>query len=603
MVLIDILGILSHIVVFCVLTNIIYKVFKYKVKSFSIKTIIVALLNFLITIIAMRLIPIFNMTKATQIFPIHILWEYIVFAVIGIILWAGIECLIGKKLHAIPRRKQSLVTRIIVVFCLLVSVFLTSGAIWFKIFYGNLSPEQFIFNLQSPIVGTADTMMLDMVFCVIFPFLSVILIIILFLTTNKSYVTKRYTVTPLLTTKKIVLLSTLLVVSSVGVTIKLLRLDQIGKLYVVSSNFIENNYVDIRKVNPTFPSQKRNLIHIYLESVENSYFDQSIGGYGKHNLMPELQQLSQEGISFSHNNQFGGPHQTYGSGWSVAAMVNMMSGIPLKVAMNGNDYGKSGYFLPGIYNLGDLLHDNGYNQTVMFGADATFGGVDVYFKSHGKFNIFDVKHARNVGLIPKDYNVWWGFEDEKLYAFAKDEILRLASENKPFHFVMENADTHFPHGYMDEKTPRLYQSQYANVIAHASKNVVEFVRWIQSQPFYENTTIVITGDHLSMDVDFFKKFDPKYKRTVFNLFLNSAVTSQHTKNRQYSPVDFYPTILSSIGIKFDNHRAGLGTDLFSGEKTLIEKTNIKHFDNELSKNSHFYNKHFFKKEKISRYKR
>lgn len=593
----DILGALFHIVVFCVLTNIIHKVFNCAFKSFSIRRITVAFLNFLITIIVMRLIPLFKMTSATQIFPLHVLWEYIIFAIVGMILWAGIECFINKKMQSIPRRKQSLFTRIIVVVCLLVSVFLTSGSIWFKIFYGNLSPEQFIFNLQSPIVGTADTMMLDMVFCVVFPCISSILIIILFLTTNKSYVTNRYTAIPLLTTKKIAILTTVFVVSSIVLTIKLLRLDQIGKLYVVSSNFIEENYVDVRKVNPTFPDQKRNLIHIYLESVENSYFDESIGGYGKHNLMPELQQLSQEGISFSHNHQFGGPHQTYGSGWSVAAMVNMMSGIPLKVAMNGNDYGKSGDFLPGLYNLGNLLHDNGYNQTVMFGADATFGGVDVYFKSHGNFNIFDVKHARNIGLIPKNYNVWWGFEDEKLYTFAKDEILRLANENKPFHFVMENADTHFPHGYMDEKTPKLYQSQYANVIAHSSKKVVEFVRWIQSQPFYKNTTIVITGDHLSMDVDFFKNFDPKYHRTVYNLFLNAVTTTENTKNRQYSPMDFYPTILTSIGIKFDRHRVGLGTDLFSGEPTLIEKKGIKYFNDELSKNSHFYNKHFFKKRK------
>ncbi|MEG2253838.1 MAG: LTA synthase family protein, partial [Vagococcus sp.] len=90
--------------------------------------------------------------------------------------------------------------------------------------------------------------------------------------------------------------------------------------------------------------------------------------------MPDLQKLYDEGISFSDNDKMGGPEQTYGSSWSVASMVNMSMGLPLKVPMNGNSYGKSGYFLPGAVSIGDVLHDEGYNQTIMFGADADFGG-------------------------------------------------------------------------------------------------------------------------------------------------------------------------------------------------------------------------------------
>ena len=53
------------------------------------------------------------------------------------------------------------------------------------------------------------------------------------------------------------------------------------------------------------------------------------------------------------------------------------------------------------------------------------------------------KQQKEKGLIPKDYNVWWGFEDDKLYEYVKDELTRLHKEGKPFNFTMETADTHF----------------------------------------------------------------------------------------------------------------------------------------------------------------
>ncbi|MEG1301798.1 MAG: sulfatase-like hydrolase/transferase, partial [Erysipelotrichaceae bacterium] len=252
------------------------------------------------------------------------------------------------------------------------------------------------------------------------------------------------------------------------------------------------------------------------------------------NLMPELTELTKEGISFSNNDKFGGPHTTYGSEWSVASMINMGAGIPLKIPMGRNSYGKSGSFLPGAITMGDILESQGYNQTIMFGADADFGGLTTYFNTHGKFNIFDHKAAIKKGLIPKDYNVWWGFEDDKLYDYAKNEITRLYKEDKPFNFTMETADTHFPDGYLSEKAEKKHSSQYANVISYSTKETVEFIKWIQQQPFYENTTIVITGDHPSMDKKFFKNFDPNYERTIFNLTLNSTVSSKNTKNRDYA---------------------------------------------------------------------
>ena len=58
------------------------------------------------------------------------------------------------------------------------------------------------------------------------------------------------------------------------------------------------------------------------------------------------------------------------------------------------------------------------------------------------------------------------------------------------------------------------------VLHCSSKQVTEFVSWIQQQDFYENTTIVISGDHLTMDSDFCENIDPDYTRTVYNVIIN-----------------------------------------------------------------------------------
>lgn len=230
----------------------------------------------------------------------------------------------------------------------------------------------------------------------------------------------------------------------------------------------------------------------------------------------------------------------------------------------------------------------------MFGADANFGGLNFYYKSHGDFNILDWRGVKEKGWIPEDYNVWWGYEDDKLYEFAKRELTRLSETGKPFHFCMETADTHFPDGYQVPGMPTPYESPYANVILYSQEQTVKFVRWIQEQPFYENTTIVLIGDHLSMDQKFFEGFDTNYKRTCFNLILNPApnvrdIDNSRLHNRDWANFDMFPTMLASIGVEIEGNRLGIGTNLFSDEQTLFERDGIEFVNEILEKRSNFYN--------------
>lgn len=523
--------------------------------------------------------------------------KYIIFTIV-----IGIAYLIIKTITKVDITFKSIkgnigwkgvLSRIVLILLFAIGATFVFFSNCFRGYFGEITPEQFLFNLSSPIKGTSSDMAKEIISSpVTFIILSIVVftVMIIFgyginikLKNNKEIIINEKVITII-----ICFIAIFSLVAGVNHGVKKLRLDEVYAVYTTESTYIEDNYADPRNTKITFPEKKRNLIHIYLEFIESSFLSKELGGYMAENLMPELTELSKEGIHFSNTDKFGGANQTYGSSWSVAGMVNMDMGIPLKIAMDGNSYGKEGVFLPGAIGIGDILNDNGYEQTIMFGADADFGGLTTYFTTHGNFNIFDHKYAIEKGLIPSEYNVWWGFEDKKLYEFAKEEILRLSQTGKPFNFTMETADTHFPDGYLEEDAPKKYESQYANVIAYSTQKAVEFIKWIQQQPFYEDTTIVITGDHLSMDKTFFEDFDETYDRRTFNLILNSPITTEKVFNREFATYDMFPTILASMGVEIEGDRLGLGTNLFSGKPTLIERDGFEGEEEGLSYISEFY---------------
>ena len=363
------------------------------------------------------------------------------------------------------------------------------------------------------------------------------------------------------------------------------------------STIYQENYVDPLAANITFPEQKRNLIYIYLESMENSYMDTESGGALQCNVMPELTALAgdEENINFSHTDGIGGFQNMTGASWTIAAMVAQTAGIPLKVpiGLGNNDYGQDS-FLPGVHTLTNVLHNNGYYQTLMVGSDANFGGRKNYFEQHGLDETFDIFTARKEGIVPEGYYVFWGMEDLHLFDFAKQKLTAISQQEQPFAFTMLTVDTHRTNGYVCEKCVGLWGEQYENVISCSSKQVAAFVNWIKQQDFYENTTIIIAGDHITMDEEYISRNVPDdYDRTVYNCIINSPISTQHNKNRQFVAADMFPTTLAALGCKIEDDRLGLGTNLFSGKKTLVEEMSYDAFEEQLAMSSRYYTKHFF----------
>ena len=355
------------------------------------------------------------------------------------------------------------------------------------------------------------------------------------------------------------------------------------------SSFIKDNYVDPKTTKIIFPEQKRNLVYIYLESVENTFLDIDSGGAFDQNLMPEYTKLCQDNINFSNTDKIGGALRTYGITYTTAGIFAQGFGLPLKVGVETSAIHPNS-ILPNKYNMFDILNDAGYSQHVVMGSDIDFGGLRELFESHGDMNIYDYQYMVDTGFVDKGYKVFWGVEDEILYDFSKRKLNEISKNDEPFVFVMETVDTHNPNGYVCGLCQNDHDSQYANVVACASRQLEDFMSWSKQQDWYDNTTFVIVGDHLSMKNDFFTDIDSRYDRTTVNCFVNAINTNENTQfvNRQFSSLDMFPTILSAIGFKIEGNRLGLGTNLFSNQKTIFEEYGYSYINQEFKKNSTFY---------------
>ena len=358
---------------------------------------------------------------------------------------------------------------------------------------------------------------------------------------------------------------------------------------IQSSDFIEENYVDPGAIELHFPEKKRNLIYIYMESTELTFMDEKHGGAFPENLLPEMSKLSLEGEDFSgEGEKRNGGISLPGATWTMGAIFGQSTGLPLKISIEQNSMDSQKSFFPSVVSIQDILKEEGYTQKFLLGSVGYFGGRELFMKDHGDVQVEDFSYWKRKNKFPRDYWVNWGFEDEKLYSYAKEELLSLSKEGKPFNLTLLTVDTHFPDGYVCRLCKNTYpDNQYANVFNCASRQVTEFVHWIKKQDFYDNTTIVISGDHPTMDRDFCDNVPKSYQRKVYTVFLNSAVAIEEKKEREYSTFDYFPTTLAAMGVEIPGERLGLGTNLFSKEPTLTEKYGKKEEKKELEKRSDF----------------
>ncbi|MGX7231745.1 LTA synthase family protein [Enterococcus italicus] len=472
---------------------------------------------------------------------------------------------------------------------------------WTMSYFGNIHFDQIMYTLSQPIEGGSSVQITDYIKGSLLnaSFITIWLVVIMGLIIFSENRSKQRNIFLEFKIPIISIFTILGIIITSFLSINMLGYKDVKAYFFDKTKIYEKYYVSPEDTLIQFNGEKRNLIYIFLESMESSYSSKEYGGAESNNLIPNLTNLAlKEGVSFSNSSNLGGMISIPGANQTVSSMFAQTSGLPLRTSgsLDVNDYGGEGSeFMPGAYTLGQILEKEGYNQMLYIGSPASFGGRDKYFMQHGDYEIRDYYWIQGQGLIPNGYSVWWGVEDEKLFPFAKQSILELANKNEPFNFTLLTTDTHFEDGYASESTPNLFNDQYSNVIHYSDEQVYNFISWIKEQSFYDNTTIILVGDHPTMDKDFFENIDPNYQRTVYNVILNSPTKVENSiNNRIFNATDMFPTTLAALGAKIDGNRLGLGTNLYSSRKTLMEELGKNNYIDEIAKKSDFYNKKIIK---------
>ena len=219
-----------------------------------------------------------------------------------------------------------------VILLITIATLLAFSAKWMFKTWTSLTMDELVYHLTTPLEGTnTDMIKAYCNQCAVPTILVLVLALMLVLANRKKEKVFRRIIV-FLTVAAVGIAS-----ATIGITWNILDIGAYLKGQNTYSTFIDDNYVDPSSVNITFPEKKRNLIYIFLESMEMTYADQEDGGAFKKNVIPELTKIAQDNEDFSgKDKKLNGGYSMPGTTWTMGAMFGQTSGLPLNISIDGN---------------------------------------------------------------------------------------------------------------------------------------------------------------------------------------------------------------------------------------------------------------------------
>ncbi|HAG0389356.1 TPA: phosphatidylglycerol--membrane-oligosaccharide glycerophosphotransferase [Salmonella enterica] len=316
----------------------------------------------------------------------------------------------------------------------------------------------------------------------------------------------------------------------------------------------------------TIPHPKLNLVYIYGESLERTYFDNDAFP----NLTPELGALKNEGLDFSHTMQLPGTDYT------IAGMVASQCGIPLFAPFEGNASASVSSFFPQNICLGDILKNSGYQNYFVQGANLRFAGKDVFLKSHGFDHLYGAEELKTVVADPS-YRNDWGFYDDTVLDEAWKKFEALSRSGQRFSLFTLTVDTHHPDGFISRTCNRKRYdydgkpNQSFSAVSCSQENIAEFINKIKASPWFKDTVIVVSSDHLAMNNTAWKYLNKQDRNNLF-FILRGDKPQQETLAVKRNTMDNGATVLDILG---GDNFIGLGRSSLSGQSLSEVFLNVK----------------------------
>ena len=288
-------------------------------------------------------------------------------------------------------------------------------------------------------------------------------------------------------------------------------------------------------------SRPKNIVWIYGESLERTYFDETVFP----GLMPNLKRLAGEALDVR------GLDSAEGSGWTIAGLVASMCGVPLTTAQGDeNSMGRMGRFLPEAVCLGDYLKQQGYTTHYLGGANGQFAGKGQFLASHGFDAVHDLSWFRQQS-IPRRHFSNWGLHDDVLLETAYERFLELSRAGQPFMLTTLTMDTHHPAGHLPVACKRTrYRSGHGDIgLLHALKCtdrlISRLVDRIRSSEFAADTLVVVASDHLAMPNHLSHLLEEMPRENLL-LFLGDGIAPRQLSAQAGTTLDTGATLLNLL---------------------------------------------------------
>lgn len=333
-----------------------------------------------------------------------------------------------------------------------------------------------------------------------------------------------------------------------------------------TSKIDSDNFATHYKVSELRPitDKPKNLIFIYAESLERTYFDQDqFPG-----LIRELRKLEESSTYFTNIKQVDG------TGWTIGGIAASQCGVPLYTPSHGNSMSGMDEFLASAVCLGDQLSDNGYTLNYLGGAKLNFAGKGKFLTTHGFSDTHGVAEL-SARLPDPDYKNAWGIYDDTLFEFVYERFLELSEQGRKFGLFTLTLDTHHPNGHLSKSCGSIEykdgRNPILNAVACSDYLISDLVNKIFDSPFGDQTVIVIASDHLAMRNSAYEQLKKMPRRNLL-MILDKNSRGSREISALGSTLDIATTILPHIGY---TGNIGLGRNLVSESHLEAERKFIQ----------------------------
>ena len=281
-----------------------------------------------------------------------------------------------------------------------------------------------------------------------------------------------------------------------------------------------------------------NVVLIILESFGRTITDEIIDGK---EVTPHLNSLKSEGIWFE--NLFANSFRT------DRGTVAIMSGYSTHPKVSIMKYPQKAHTLPAIARS---LHDEGYTTTFTYGGDANFTNTISYLYGTGIERVTDQR------TLPFDVPLaQWGYADDVVCDYFADEVLELASTEKPYFATLLTLSSHEPF----DVPYSAFENKILNAAAFTDECVGKMIeRWKQS-PAWEDMLVVLIADHGIAYPEYLQTGELPRQRVPM-LWTGGALKERGITIDTYSSqADLAATLLRQMGIATDGFK--FSKDIFN----------------------------------------